>query len=84
MDDSSVRIPSSMKIPELRKLIGKDIEWDDRPDPRGWYRTHWGRLTDVKSRNVLVDNNWYWLPQMRNIRLRNDLTNNQPSVIVSP
>ena len=63
-----------MKASELRQWVGKEIEWDDLPDDRGWYRTWSGRVMDVQGRNVLVDDkgshDWKWLPKMRNVRLK--------------
>lgn len=58
-----------MKVAELRKWIGKRIEWDEKPDSAGWYRTRNGILDDVKGRNVMVNDNWQWLPDMRKLRL---------------
>ena len=64
-----------MRVPEIRKLIGQEIEWDTPPDTcRGYYDTKSGIVLEVKSRNVLIDNmgsfDWEWLSKMRNIRLK--------------
>ena len=64
-----------MKTGEIRKLIGKPITWHDTPDRfRGYYRDYSGTILEVKNRCVLVDTqgctNWYWLPEMHDIRLK--------------
>lgn len=63
-----------MKAGELRKLIGKDIEWTDREDARGWCRSFSGTVVEVVGRNVLIDSrgsqDWHWLPAMRNVRAK--------------
>lgn len=63
-----------MKAKELRAWIGKEIEWDTRPDCRGWYDTRSGILRDVKGRNLYIDNrgsfDWLWMPKILNIRLK--------------
>lgn len=64
-----------MKTPEIRKLVGKEITWHDRPDVyRGWFRDYCGIVLEVKNRNVLVDRNgcedWCWLPSMYDIKVK--------------
>lgn len=64
-----------MKTPEIRKLIGQEIEWDTPPDRfRGWYNTRSGIVMEVIRKNIRVEShgmdNWEWLPNMRNIRLK--------------
>jgi hypothetical protein len=58
-----------------KSWIGKEIEWDSKPDPhRGWYDTRSGILIAIKGRNVIVDckgnHEWLWVPDMYNIRLK--------------
>lgn len=63
-----------MKAAEIRKLIGKEIEWleDSCPWRGGIVRI--GVVQEVSGRNVRVDQfgitDWKWLPDMRNIKLR--------------
>ncbi|WP_428383752.1 hypothetical protein [Nevskia ramosa] len=62
-----------MKIPEVRKLIGKRVQWETRPDPhRGTYSVRTGVIVDVMRKNVLVEHggtsDWKWLPDMNNLK----------------
>jgi hypothetical protein len=71
-----------MKASKLRELIGKDIEWTDHPDCRGWCRGKSGTIVQVSGRNVLIDSrgsqDWHWLPQMINIKPKD--SRQQPGV----
>lgn len=58
-----------MTTPEVRKLIGKEVEWDtDSMLARDGVRR--GTVEDVKARNVMIDGNWQWLPQLNRQGLR--------------
>lgn len=58
-----------MKVAELRKLIGKRVEWEYAHDHnRGTYLVRDGILTEVKGRNVWVDDEPYWIPDLKNFR----------------
>ena len=57
-----------MKTSELKKLIGKRIRWKANYDPnRGSYSPRSGILEEVQGRNLKVDNDWRWLPDMMDI-----------------
>lgn len=54
-----------MKTPEARKLIGKWVEWDVDSILS---RTRKGIVEDVRSKNILISGDWYWLPHLENLR----------------
>lgn len=71
-----------MKTHEIRKLIGQEIEWTDRPDARGWSRGYSGTVLEVKGRNVLVErggNDWFWLPEMYSIKVKTSSGTGNPA-----
>jgi hypothetical protein len=58
-----------MKPKEAKKLIGLRVKWDVCVDPkRGYYRQETGRIESVKGRNVQIDGDWKWLPDMINLK----------------
>lgn len=62
-----------MKANNLRRLIGKRIQWEEHYDPRsGTSLKRTGILLEVKGRNILVDqmgsNDWKWVPDMRHLK----------------
>ena len=62
-----------MKAAELRKLIGKRVEWIEAWCPhRGQGFRIEATLLEVKGKNLLVDRDgsadWKWLPHMRELR----------------
>lgn len=63
-----------MKAAELRKLIGKEIEWEESYCQWRGGIIRQGIVKEVTGRNVLVDqfgtNNWEWLPDMKKIKER--------------
>lgn len=63
-----------MKAAEARKLIGKQVEWDDILDPNypegTVVRTGW--CTAVKGKNIEIDGGWKWLPNLKNLREKGD------------
>lgn len=61
-----------MRAAELRKHIGKKIEWEYAHDRhRGTCLVRKGVLLEVAGKNVMVDmggvGDWFWLPQMVNL-----------------
>ena len=57
-----------MNAPEARKLIGKQVI-RDRPNsamfPHGQ-----GIVEEVRAKNILINGNWEWLPDLVNLRLK--------------
>ena len=63
----------SAQIKDVKKWVGKEIEWDIMTDiHRGVYKTKDGMLEEVRGRNLLVDGEWRWFPDMRNVRLKGE------------
>ena len=56
MKTSAFSVFRKLLAPELRKLIGKKIDWDTKPDYNGYFRTKSGIPLEIKWRNVLIDN----------------------------
>jgi|688.fasta_scaffold849019_3 hypothetical protein len=59
-----------MKINELRKLIGKEVQWEEHYCPKAGYGiARRGVLVEVRGRNALIEqggcNDWKWVPDMR-------------------
>jgi hypothetical protein len=56
-----------MKAKEARTFIGKGVEWDEPTRisliPRRGY------VEDVKGKNVLINGDWKWLPDIKEFRL---------------
>jgi hypothetical protein len=59
-----------MTTKEIRKLIGKRITWDTRPAWSGHFTSHGGTVEKACGGNVMIDGNWQWLRDMRNIRVK--------------
>lgn len=61
-----------MKAAEARKLIGKQVEWDDILDAFRMTGTvvRSGYCTDVRGKNIMIDGDWKWLPKLLNLRER--------------
>lgn len=53
------------KISVRRSLIGKKIGWN-RP---GWITPSFGVVEECSGKNILVDDNWEWVPDMLNVTL---------------
>lgn len=45
---------------ELRKLLGRKVEFNTR----GWLSKSSGELQEIQGYNLLIDGNWYWLPDI--------------------
>jgi hypothetical protein len=59
-----------MKPTEVRKWIGKRVEWDELIDiRRGTHVIREGVITDVKARNIEINGDWKWLSRLTNLRL---------------
>jgi hypothetical protein len=53
---------------QAASLIGKRIRWEVTLDRnRGTYVERHGNVDDAKGRNLLVDGNWCWLPDLENV-----------------
>lgn len=62
-----------MKVGEARKLIGKRVVWEIAHDHhRGTYLLRGGVLQGIEGKNAIVDGDYKWLPDMRNLRLAED------------
>lgn len=57
-----------MKTPEARKLIGKKVIWDQPNSSLTPTRT--GIVEEVRSKNIMIDGDWKWLPDLVNLRLK--------------
>lgn len=58
-----------MNPKQAKLLIGKRIAWDDHRDPRrGTYLVRTGILDSVNGRNVVINDEYYWLPSLVNFR----------------
>lgn len=62
-----------MTAPEARKLTGQRVEWDEsRRIVRGysmpWRDAGSGVINEVRGKNVLIGDDWLWLPYLRNLR----------------
>lgn len=60
-DDTLVGEPVELRVPVLRKLIGRRIEYLES----GWFRKHTGILQEVSGNNLLIDDDWRWRPSIR-------------------
>jgi hypothetical protein len=54
---------STMK--QRRALIGKRIEWNTG----GFVMKRSGTVTAVEGKNMLIDGDWKWAPDMLNVRV---------------
>ncbi len=53
----------------VRGWIGEKVQWEDCIDHRrGTFMLRTGKLQDVKGRNVMINDNWLWLPDLANFR----------------
>ena len=52
-----------MTSAEARRLIGKRITWKECQG-RGWYSNRLGTIDGVIRKNVLIDGDWKWLPDL--------------------
>lgn len=53
---------------ELRKYVGKTLEWEYAHDKhRGTCLVRKGTLEEVKARNLLIDGEWRWWPDLINL-----------------
>ena len=61
-----------MKSNEAKKLIGKNVTWEDHFDLYRGGILRSGKVIDVKGRNVLIDQlgstDWKWLPKMADLK----------------
>jgi len=54
---------------ERRALIGKKVEWEYGHDHyRGTYNVRSGIVEASEGRNLLVDGDWMWYPDMKNLK----------------
>ena len=65
-----------MKAGEARKLIGKTVTWLDTWCPKRGFIEREGILLEVQGKNARVDqqgsNDWKWLPDMRNLKQKEE------------
>ena len=55
-----------MKTPDARKFIGKFVEWDIK---NSYFPTRRGIVEEVTHKNILVGGDWYWLPDIKELRI---------------
>jgi hypothetical protein len=57
---------------KARKLIGKRVTWNQKRAPCSQYRGYcfprYGILEDVKGKNVWIDGDARWLPDLHDLR----------------
>lgn len=57
-------------------LLGSQVQWDKLDPYTGAVLSSYsGLLRDVVGRNVKIDQDWHWLPDLRNLRT---LASNSP------
>lgn len=60
-DDPLVGEQVERRAPVLRKLVGRTVDFLEHR----WHRKRTGVIDEVSGRNICIDNNWYWLPDIR-------------------
>ena len=64
--EKTVGVPVSVStMKQRRALIGKRIEWNSG----GFIMKRAGTVTAVEGKNMLVDGDWKWAPDMINVRV---------------
>lgn len=59
-----------MKRTELKQHIGHRVRWEYAHDcVRGTYLQGEGLVQEVKGNNILIDGDYYWLPDLHNLTL---------------
>lgn len=54
----------------LRKLIGKKVEWEYAHDrQRGTCFVRQGYVQAVKGKNICIDDDWLWGPELSNLKI---------------
>lgn len=62
-----------MKTSDAKQLIGKRVQWIRSGDPyRGTYCLGFGKVEEVAGKNILIDGEWKWLPDLKNLQCSND------------
>jgi hypothetical protein len=61
---------------EARAAIGKRVYWDEISPRYKMPRT--GILSDVAGKNLLINNDWKWRPNLTNLRDTEDIL--QPNI----
>lgn len=56
-----------MKNKEAKQFIGKVVEWD--VENRVSIITRRGTVEEIKGKNICIDGDWKWLPDIKDIRL---------------
>lgn len=55
---------------KFKKLIGKKVEWEEYHDyNRGTCLVRTGKVEDVKGKNVWIDGEPKWAPDLKNIKV---------------
>jgi len=63
-----------MKISELRSGIGKRLCWYTVLDRfRGFVRVSHGILSEVSGKNVKIDGEWRYVPELLGLRFQDDV-----------
>jgi len=58
---------------ERRALIGKRVEWEECHDyHRGTCFVRSGVVEASEGRNLMIDGDWKWYPEMTNLKLKED------------
>ena len=55
---------------QAKALIGRRVIWDVVIDPHrlNGIRERTGTIEDVRGKNVMIDGDWKWLPDLSNLR----------------
>ncbi len=57
-----------MKAHELKNLVGKKVKWRySVNNARGSYLEATGTVTGTKGRNIEIDGEWMWAPDLNHL-----------------
>ena len=61
-----------MKTKEAKKLIGKLVKWNAHYCPKNGYGTYCGYVESVQGKNIEINGDWKWLPDLVNLHEINE------------
>jgi len=53
---------------EAKTVIGQIVFWDEPDSPRFFGREFSGKLIDIAGKNLLINGDWKWRPNLKNLR----------------
>lgn len=53
---------------DIRACIGKRVYWDERDSARYYGRELSGILEDAAGKNIMINGDWKWKPNLLNLR----------------